>query len=550
MQNPFSKQTSKLKRATKLTTILSKYGFEDLKAKITADNKHTAKDGFTPSQEFYQRVRKALEEAGPTFIKFGQTLSTREDLFPKDLITEFKKLQDNVAAEELDVYQLLAEELSIVPTDYFLEIDETPIASASIAQVYKAKLRNGEKVVLKIKRSNIMDIVDADLLLLRDLITFLTNYYSLVKEINLIYIFEAFAQSLIEELSFVNEINNIEHFRRNFQDNDTIICMKTYRHLSNNNIICLSYIDGVKINNSNSLKNYNLNIDKTLDRLLNLFLDQILSYGFFHADPHPGNILVNEEGKIGFIDMGAMGTILPRDKELIEDFVIYFTKKDANRLVHTLKKMAIQIDIVNEKELERAIDELMHIISNQRLEDIDIKALFTRFSHILNKNNIIMPNHIYLLVKGIVLMEGIGRELNPHINVIEKIKPYMKKIMYKKISMDTLWENALSTIWELKRLIKNGPNNFTKITERLSEGEFIVHAESKSFNQYRQEQLRNNSLNRHLFLTSVIFIGACLLVNVPQTHFWGISIISWLLFALCFGLLFLLFIKKSKILNK
>jgi len=547
MRNLFSKQASKLKRATKLTTILSKYGFEDLKAKMTSQNKERDENGFTYNQEFYQRIRKAIEEAGPTFVKFGQTLSTREDLFPADLITELKKLQDNVAPEALDIHQILTEELSIDPNDYFIEIDPIPIAAASIAQVYKARLHNGEQVVLKIKRSNIHKIVNADLLLLRDLINFLTNYSTLVKEINLIYIFEAFAQNLIEELSFGNELNNIEHFRRNFEDNDTIKCIKAYRHLSNNNVLCLSYIDGVKINNSKSLRSFNLDINKTLDRLLHLFLDQVLSHGFFHADPHPGNILVHENGKISFIDMGAMGTILPKDKDLIEDFIIYFTKKDASRLVHTLKKMAIQIDISNEKELEQAIEELMHIISNQRLEDIDIKAIFTRFSHILNKNNIIMPNHIYLLVKGIVLMEGIGRELNPQINVIEKIKPYMKKIMYKQISFDNLWKNASSTMWELKRLIKNGPNNFARITERISEGEFLINAESKSFNQYRQEQLRNNSLNRHLLLTCFIFLGACLLADVHQNHIWGISIISWILFALCAILLFTLFIKKSKL---
>ncbi|MCI0921783.1 ABC1 kinase family protein [Sphingobacterium rhinopitheci] len=548
MQNPFGKQTAKLKRASKLTSILSKYGFEDLQAKVLSSTKRSKnQDAPTPNQDFYQRIRRALEEAGPTFIKFGQTLSTREDLFPKELITEFKKLQDDVAPEPLDINKVLIEELGIEPSAYFLDIDPIPMASASIAQVYKAKLVNGNNVILKIKRSNIQEIVYADLELLRDLITLLTNYYNLVKEINLIYVFEAFAVSLQEELSFNNELNNIEHFRRNFAEDHTVQLMKPYRQLSNNNIICISFIEGVKINDIEGLKRYNLDIEKTLDQLLNLFLKQILEHGFFHADPHPGNILVTPQGKISFIDMGAMAKVLPKDRERLEDFIIYFIHKDSNRLVSTIKKMAIQIDIENEKVLERAIDELMHIIDNQNLEDIDIKALFTRFSHILNQNNIIMPDHVYLLVKGIVLMEGIGRELNPQINVVEKVKPYIKKITAKQISIDKLWEHGLSTLWEIRRFIKTGPQTLSKIGDRLSDGEFQIQAESKAFNQFRLDQLRNNSLNRFLTIICTTFIGACLLANINQTQFWGISIISWILFALSALLLLQLLIKRSKL---
>lgn len=160
-----------------------------------------------------------------------------------------------------------------------------------------------------------------------------------------------------------------------------------------------------------------------------------------------------------------------------------------------------------------------------------------------------MPDHVYLLVKGIVLMEGIGRELNPKINVIEKVKPYLKKITSKRISFDRLWENGIVTLWELRRLIKSGPNTLTKIGERLSNGELQVNIESKSFNQYRNEQLRNNSLNRLLALICTLFLGACLLANINQTQLWGIAIISWILLVFSIILLIYLFIKKSKLLK-
>lgn len=546
MSNPLSKPTSRLLRISKLTAILSKYGFEDLRAKLSF-KKTANSELFNPTQDFYERIRKAIEEAGPTFVKFGQTLSTREDLLPSGLIIELKKLQDDVAPESINITEVLSSELGIAPNEHFKNIDQSPIASASMAQVYRATLINDDQVILKIKRKNIEKNVQADLILLKDLISILTEYYSIVREINLIYVFEAFAKCLLEELSFTNELNNIEHFFRNFREENSICLLKGYKQFSNNNIICMSFIDGVKINDKQGLLQYNLNINDTLDKVLNLFLEQILKYGFFHADPHPGNILVTEDGKIAFIDMGAMSKILIKDREYLEDFIIYFINKDTDRLIATIKKMAIQIDISNEKILERAIEELLHIIENQNLEDIDIKSIFTKFSHILNQNSIILPDHVYLLVKGIVLLEGIGRELNPQINVVEKIKPYIKKIKNKHITIDEVKRMGLSALWELRRLFKAGPSTFIKIAERLSIGEFQINAESKSFNQYRLEQLRNNSLNRLLIVSSVTFLGACLLAQVDQFKYWGISIISWILFLISACALIILLIKKYKL---
>ena len=546
--------TSKLRRAGKLLQILSKYGFEDLRSKLESKDSSKTKDTLdsedilkSQQAEFYERIRKAIEELGPTYIKFGQTLSTREDLFPRELILELKKLQDDVPSEELNLIQFLKDELNINPEDHFSEIDSVPIASASIAQVYKATLQNGEQVILKIKRPGIKDIVQADLYLIKDIINLLTQYYKFVQEINLIHVFEAFSKSLFEELLFHNELKNIDHFRRNFKDEKHIVTMKAYPELSNDNVLCISYIEGFKINDITSLKANNLDTEKILDQCFHLFLDQILEHGFFHADPHPGNILVTPKSQIAFIDLGAMAKMLPKDKELLEDFIVYFINKDANRIIATLKRMALQIDIVNEKLLERALHELLDIVSTQSLSEIDVKALFTNFSHILNQNNIIMPEHIYLLVKGIVLMEGIGRELNPHINIIDKVKPYIAKIALNRLQPKHLLENSIGSLWELRRIISAAPENFTNLINKVNEGDFKISVESKDFSNYRKEQMRNNSMNRILALACVTFLGACLLSGIDQTTFWGLPILSWILFLVSILMILFLWIKKMKL---
>lgn len=548
MDGILDRQKAKLKRAAKLMQILTKYGFEDFKSKLDNSNSTTSNgDKVTQDTAFYERVRRAIEELGPTYVKFGQTLSTREDLFPTALIKEFKKLQDNVLPEEIDLIKHLEEELEISAADYFTEIENIPIASASIAQTYKATLQTGEDVILKVKRSGIKEIVRADLLLMKDIIELLTNYYSVVREINLMHVFDAFAKSLQEELSFNNEQKNIQLFARNFRGNADIETMKVYPELSNDNILCISFIDGVKINNKEAITALHLDPEAILDKCFNLYLTQMLEHGFFHADPHPGNILVTRSGKVSFIDLGAVAKMSPHDKELLEDFVVYFIYKDAIRLVNTLKKMALHVDIKDEKLLVRAFQELLDIINTHSLEELDIKALFSKFSHLLNDNNIIMPEHIYLLVKGIVLMEGIGRELSPSLNIVDKVKPYITKIATQRISPEKLLEDNIGTLWEMRRLLHTAPQSLSSMVDKLNQGEFKVAVNHREFEKYRTQELRNNSLNRLLWVATALFIGGCLLVNTAQTSYYGIAIISWILWIISLFIFGLMLLKKYKL---
>lgn len=548
MDGILDRQKAKLKRAAKLMQILTKYGFEDFKSKLDNSNSTTSNgDKVTQDTAFYERVRRAIEELGPTYVKFGQTLSTREDLFPTALIKEFKKLQDNVLPEEIDLIKHLEEELEISAADYFTEIENIPIASASIAQTYKATLQTGEDVILKVKRSGIKEIVRADLLLMKDIIELLTNYYSVVREINLMHVFDAFAKSLQEELSFNNEQKNIQLFARNFRGNADIETMKVYPELSNDNILCISFIDGVKINNKEAITALHLDPEAILDKCFNLYLTQMLEHGFFHADPHPGNILVTRSGKVSFIDLGAVAKMSPHDKELLEDFVVYFIYKDAIRLVNTLKKMALHVDIKDEKLLVRAFQELLDIINTHSLEELDIKALFSKFSHLLNDNNIIMPEHIYLLVKGIVLMEGIGRELSPSLNIVDKVNPYITKIATQRISPEKLLEDNIGTLWEMRRLLHTAPQSLSSMVDKLNQGEFKVAVNHREFEKYRTQELRNNSLNRLLWVATALFIGGCLLVNTAQTSYYGIAIISWILWIISLFIFGLMLLKKYKL---
>ncbi len=540
MENPIARQKSKLMRAAKLISILGKHGFEDLKSKITSKEATTASSTNTTADQtplFYERIRKVIEELGPTYVKFGQTLSTREDLLPPELILELKKLQDNVSPEEINIHSWLEHELQVDDlSSVFQQIDEQPFASASIAQVYKATLNNGDPVILKVKRTGIREIVTADLLLLKDIISLLIDYYPLVREINLPDIFEAFEKNIIEELSFQHELKNIQQFARNFSEEPRIKCMRAYPELSTDSLLCISLIQGFRITDIASIRSQQLDPEYIIDTGLDLYLTQVLEHGFFHADPHPGNILVTPSGHIAFIDLGAMARLLPKDKEHLENFILYFINKDVDNLIRTIKRMSIRIHIKNEKVLERDIQAMFDMIAAQSLKELDVKAVFSRFSKILNQNDILMPDHIYLLVRGIVLLEGIGRALLPDLNIIDKVKPYITKIMAKRLSPPYIIENILQSLQQLQGTLSAAPKSLVDLLHKVEQGELKFRIDSRELDALQQQQRKDSSINRLLYIAGILFLGGCLLSGVQQATLLGIPWISWILFT--FSLIF------------
>ncbi len=541
MENPFKNQVLKLRRTAKLTQILVKYGFQDL---LGSQSKRPpmGEESLSPNDPtVYERIRLAIEELGPTFVKFGQTLSSREDLLPALLIVELKKLQDRVPPQEIDIVPYIEEQLGINASESFREIETEPIASASIAQVYKAVLADGTPVILKIKRPNIRTTINSDLLILRDIVQFLSDYSLTIRQINLKYILATFQKTLVEELSFVHEAQNIVQFEQNFRGVDKIHCIHTYEELCNDDVLCVSWIDGVKITDKDGLLTYDVNFEHIVDSGLELFLTQVLEHGFFHADPHPGNILVTPDGKLSFLDFGAMGRMLLSDQVVLEDFIIAFINKDADSLLYIIKKMAIYIQIENEKNIKREILELFEMASTNTLENIDIKAFFSKFSNILYQNNIIMPEHIYLLVRGVVLMEGIGRELMPGLNIIEKIKPYIEQVIRKRLSFENLKKESQRKLMDSFELLSHAPYTLKNIAQRLEQGDLTVKVDNSDLQHLQRQYRKNQSTNRSLALGCLFFVSGCLVISVEQYRILGIPILSWIFFVI--GISFLILAK-------
>ncbi len=297
----FDKQQRKLKRSARLISVLSKYGFKDILARMNGGNKQEEisgnSDEVISKGTVYERIRLALEELGPTFVKLGQTFSNREDLLPPELIQELQKLQDKVETVDMDVEEALESEFNISVKNHFQEIQKEPLATASIAQVYKAVLLDGTPVILKLRKPDVQSVIEDDLLLIKDIEKLISAYSEIGEKLNLKQAISTFEKSLLEEVSLINERNNIQQFRLNFKNNKETYVPKVYEEFCNNNILCMEFIDGIKVTDKSVLMANNIDPVKVSETGLRLFVSQILDYGFFHADPHAGNILVKKRRK-------------------------------------------------------------------------------------------------------------------------------------------------------------------------------------------------------------------------------------------------------------
>ena len=398
----------------------------------------------------------------------------------------------------------IKKELNIDPLQHFEEIEENPIASASMAQVFKGKLKDGSKIVLKVRRENIKEIVAADLLVMKDLAAYLEKTNEEIKKMNLSYIINTFANSITKELSFRNELNNMERFANNFKNDERIHVPITFRELSNDNILCMEFIDGFKITDKEKIEKYGFLPQEIARAGLDLYIKQVLKYGFFHADPHPGNILMMEDGKIVFIDFGAMGSLYPQDKKLLESLLLYFVQKNIKKAIEKIRELSFIYNVPDEKSLERELTEIVYMVDGNSLNEISLGNIFEKIRIILGKNQITLPEDIYLLAKGIGQIEGIGRYLDPSLNITEVMKPYADEISKKRLNPIYVFEKGSQRFSQISESWLSLPEDLKSISQKLLNGELKHKHEVIGFKELQK------TLDR---LVTAIIIAALLIAS-------------------------------------
>ena len=534
----------KLKRTHEIILILTKYGFGDLIEAVGVSVNYKKKPNYKIKRR--ERIRKAIEELGPTFIKLAQFLSLRPDLISLELAKELEKLQDSVSPLPFeDMENVLMEELGDQYNDF--EKNFELIASASIGQVYKATLKSGETVAVKILKPGIEEKIYFDIAILMDFAGLLREKF-LIYGIDSIKIMEEFAVSIKRELNFNFEALNLKRFASNFKNNPDVKVPKLYEKYCTKRVLTMEYIDGIKVSEIEKLKKAGYNLKEIAIKGFNAFCEQVFIHRYFHADPHPGNIWVSE-GKIVFLDFGIMGRFSEEDaRYLMEFFYFVINKKEEEAAVCVIKlsKTGDDIDI---SSFKKEMSDIISMYFYSSLKELELRSVINDILRIMNRYKVYLKEENYLLAKAAVTIEGIGKKLYPEFNAVENIKPFVKKY-YKKFSFSEFFKKSLIFNMKFKDFLFQAPQDIQDIIEKLKNGKLKIEFEHMGLDDF--EKTVNSSANRLsvAIIIAAILIGSSMILSakIPPLIY-GVSVfgIAGFAFATIMGIILIfIFMGKDK----
>lgn len=521
-----------LVRYKEILAILVKYGYKDLLMKINpSENKdinEVLKDGNTVPPESVQalsgaeRFRLLLESLGTTFIKFGQILSTRNDILPEDYCAELKKLQDKVPPfPDEEAKAIIKEELGKTTDELFQSFSDKPVACASIAQVYKATLPSGEIVAIKIRRPNIEKRIQADLAIMEDLSRLLEKYVQEARAIRPTTLVREFGRQLQQEMNLLVEANNLERFNILNQNESRLKLVKLYRDLSTSHILTMEFVTGTKISNTEKLKSLNLDLKTIAKNGASVIISQIFDQGFYHGDPHPGNILVQDDGRICFLDFGAMGKLTKEQRMLLaEGLVAVVRRRDDELLKVVLKLSSNGDDIKDTKELGRDISDFVDTYAYLPLNRIKVDEILNDLTKLLTKHGIILPPEISTLVKVLAMLDGTYLAIDPDFQVMEVMKPYAQKLVLEKFDPKRLASDMTHTSAELYRLLRDLPDEARSIIKTIKKAELKVSVSSGNLKQVLRTFDKDANRLSYALIVSALLLASALLLHTHTPPVW------------------------------
>lgn len=412
-----------------------------------------------------------LEKLGPTFVKFGQIIADRPDIISEKLRKELKKLQSH--AEPFDhayAVSLIENELSAPIANVFRSFDFECIGSASMGQVYKAVLKTGEVVVVKIQRPNIKEKINLDLQILEYLAHKISAEFPELIVINLESIVKEFGETLRKELNYFNEAANARRFEEMFRDVPYCKIPKVYEELSSAKLLVMEYIDGVSPDNKTALLERGLEPKIIAANGMNVFLKMIFEHGFFHADPHSGNMFILNDNRIGLIDFGMVGALKPSQMEFLAKFVRAMSIKDAEMLCDAILMLNTNNKFREREDLEFSLDEMLKKYKSIPYEKMKVSQILDECFMIIRKFGVVIPGSIFLLIKSIATIEKVGLALDPEISISEHIRPYAETLIMKQYSINSISKTVLKSLKRYIDLGKKLPEDISEILYNVKTG--------------------------------------------------------------------------------
>jgi ubiquinone biosynthesis protein len=465
---------TQIQRFSHILEILGKYGFGVALEKLFPIHSRMrfSRPGDSPeSSGEYERMRLAIEELGPTFVKFGQIMSTRTDLLLPEMIAELKKLQDHVKPVPFGEIRPIIEASCPNPGKWFREIDETPVASASISQVHRAVLLDGTRVALKIQRPGIGEIIETDLRILASMAERVEQAFPETRVYNPTGMVKDFAHQIRNELDFLKEARTAERMRANFPDGSGIHIPTIYWDYSSSRMLVMEFVEGVRIDNLEELAALGLDPHEIGARGFRAYVKMIFDDGFFHGDPHPGNLLVRNDGTIVVLDFGIAGIIRPKKRRNFINFLFSVIHEDTELMVKSLGRLGVEIP---EDKREALQDDLFFLLQDLGLSYTISQFHFALFvnelAEVMRRYHIKVPANLMLILKVLVMILDIGVRLDPEFNIEKELSPYLQEIAEKNTYSVVNAKRISVTFLETLDAILDLPRYLNLTMKRLSTG--------------------------------------------------------------------------------
>jgi ubiquinone biosynthesis protein len=548
------KEVRDINRFREILTVLFEEGFDfliektKLKHKVPLTKRVKKRLEEKKQHSVEKRLRLTLERLGPTFIKFGQVLSVRPDLVPKSYIRELEKLQDEVPPTPYSSIEgTIKAELGREIKDLFASFEKKPVASASISQVHRATLKDGDVVAVKIQRPDVRKIMETDVEIMFYVAKLLEKHMPKMKKFRPVQIVDEFWKWTSKEFDFKKEAMNAKRFARDFSRNKAVKIPKVYDNLITSKILVMEFIDGIQLHDITEAKKRNINLRPLIEKGFEIVLEQVFINGFFHADPHPGNILITADKKLAFVDFGIVGHFDENLKSKSIDLFYGTIENDTDLVVNTLIGLS-ETEVVNKDEFT---DEVNDVLESLQESDISKVKVSYALEEVLDKAlyyGLKVPMQFVLFGKTVITLEGIALRYDPKFKVVESSRPFVRKLMRRRYNPAYVANSFMKSLFKFKKLSEDLPETASRALKRIEQGSIKVDIEDTDIKTLSQEIDRSGNRVAYSMLVASLLIVGALTINFGPVSIFGLPTVSFLSFiaALALSLILLHSILREK----